>query len=77
MGILKVEIPRLLEAETKKIEGEVEELISLEEKRKLLSLFIDKVMKSAKRLSKEELVKLGKEVKKGRFEKLKRQGLCR
>lgn len=72
---LKVEIPDLLKEESVKIEREVEELISLEEKRKLLSLFIDEVMKGGKQLSKEELVKLGREIKEGRFEELKQKGL--
>lgn len=72
---LNVEIPRLLESDVDKIEQEVKGLISLEEKRKLLSLFVDEVMKGAKQLNKDELIKLGREVKKGRFEKLKQMGL--
>jgi hypothetical protein len=75
MAKLVVEVPELLGEEMGKIEREVKELISLEEKRKLLSLFIDEVMKGAKQLSEEELVELGREVKRGRFEKLKQSGL--
>ena len=75
MSELKVKIPELLEEESVKIEKDIEELISSEEKRKSLSLFIDEVMKGAKQLSKEELVELGRSVKKGRFEKLKQMGL--
>jgi SpoVK/Ycf46/Vps4 family AAA+-type ATPase len=75
MAKLVVEVPELLGEEMGKIEREVKELISLEEKRKLLSLFIDEVMKGAKQLSEEELVELGREVKRGRFEKLKQLGL--
>ena len=75
MAELKVKIPELLKEESVKIEKDIEELISSEEKRKLLSLFIDEVMKGAKQLSEEELVKLGRELKKGRFEKLKQMGL--
>jgi hypothetical protein len=51
------------------------ELISAEEKRKLISLFIDEVMKGAKQLTEDELIKLGREIKKGRFENLKKTGL--
>ena len=75
MSELKVKIPELLEEESVKIEKDIEELISSEEKRKLLSLFIDEVMKGSKQLSKEELIELGRSVKKGRFEKFKQMGL--
>ena len=75
MSELVVEVPGLLRGEVGKIEREIEELISWEEKRKLLSLFMDEVMKDAKQLSEDELVKLGREIKKGRFEKLKQMGL--
>jgi len=36
---------------------------------------MDEVMKGAKQLSGEELVKLGRDFRKGRFEKLKQMGL--
>ena len=75
MAELKVKIPRLLEEDTEKIERDVEELILSEEKRKRLALLIDDIMKGAKQLSEFELVKLGRDVKKGRFEKLKQMGL--
>jgi len=75
MSELVVEVPGLLRGEVGKLEREIEELISWEEKRKLLSLFMDEVMKDAKQLSADELVKLGREIKKGRFEKLKQMGL--
>lgn len=75
MAKLVVEVPELLEEEIGNIEKEVKELISLEEKHKLLSLFMDEVMKGAKQLSEEEIVELGREVKRGRFEKLKQLGL--
>lgn len=75
MAELKVEIPRLLEEDSKRLEEDVNEFIASEEKRKLLSLFIDDVMKGAKQLSDEELVKLSRDFKKGRFEKLKQMGL--
>jgi len=75
MAELKVKIPRLLEEDTEKIERDVEELILSEEKRKRLALLIDDIMKGAKQLSEFELVKLGRDVKKGRFEKLKQMGI--
>ena len=75
MAELKVKIPRLLEEDANKLEKDVEELIASEEKRKLLSLFVDEVMKGAKQLNEEKLLKLGRELKKGRFEKLKQMGL--
>ena len=75
MSELVVEVPGLLRGEVGKLEREIEELIAWEEKRKLLSLFMDEVMKDAKQLSEDELVKLGREFKKGRFEKHKQMGL--
>jgi len=75
MAELKVEIPKLLEKDAEKLEQDVKELIAEEEKRKLLSLFIDEVMKGAKQLSNEELVKFARDLKKGRFEELKQMGL--
>ena len=75
MAELKVEIPKLLEEDAEKLERDVEEFIAIEEKRKLLSLFIDEVMKGAKQLSNEELVAFARELKKGRFEELKHMGL--
>lgn len=75
MAELKIKIPKLLEEDASRLEKDVGEFISLEEKRKLLSLFIDGIMKSARQLSEDELVKLGRELKKGRFWKLKQMGL--
>ena len=75
MADLVVKVPGLLRDDVARIEKEVTEMISLEEKRKLLSMFIDEVMKGAKQLSKEELVELGREVKEGRSEKLRQMGL--
>ncbi|MDI6884449.1 MAG: hypothetical protein QMD00_04935 [Hadesarchaea archaeon] len=75
MAEIVVKIPEPLEEEAARIEREIKELVSSEEKRKLLSLFIDEVMKGAKQLSEEELVKLGREVKRGRAEKLREMGL--
>ncbi len=72
---LVVKIPEELKDETGRIEREVEGLISLEEKRKLLSRFINEVMKGSKQLSEEELIKLGREFKRGRAEKLRQKGL--
>lgn len=71
MAKIEINIPELLLEDSKKIEAEVDELISKEKKRKLLSLFLDEVMKDAGQLNEEELVKLGRAVKKGRYEKLK------
>ena len=71
---LKVKIPEMLKEETGSIEREIGELVAMEEKRKLLSLFLDDAMKGAAQLSNRELVRFGREIKKGRFGKLKRMG---
>ena len=75
MAEVVVEIPRLLRGDMSRIKSEVDELISMKEKRKLLSLFIDEVMKGAGQLSEDELVKMGRDFRKGRFEKLKSMGV--
>jgi hypothetical protein len=75
MPELVIDIPEMLKEDMERIKREVMELISAEEKRKLISLFIDEVMKGAKQLTEDELIKLGREIKKGRFEKLKKTGL--
>jgi len=41
----------------------------------LLSILIEEVMKGAKQLNEKEIVRLGREIKKGRAEKLKQLGL--
>ena len=76
MTELKFKIPGSLKGEVGKIEKDVDELISSEKKRKSLSVFMDEIMKGAKQLKEEELVKLGRVVKKGRFGKLKKMGLA-
>jgi hypothetical protein len=72
---LIIDVPGLLKEDMERIKKEVMELISAEEKRKLLNLFVDEAMKGTKQLTEDELIKLGREIKKGRFEKLKKMGL--
>jgi hypothetical protein len=66
MGEFKVHVPKSLEGEEKAIEIKVGGVISLEEKKKLLSDFIDETMKGAKQLNDKELVKMGRELKRSR-----------
>jgi hypothetical protein len=75
MAELEIKLPTILEGEKVRLAKRVEELVMLEAKRKKLLEFIDEVMKGAKQLSDEELVKFGREIKQGRFKKLKEQGL--
>lgn len=70
-----VKLPALLKEDAKKIEKEVQDFIEQEKKRKLLSILIEEVMKGTKQLNEKEIVKLGREIKKGRAEKLKQLGL--
>lgn len=72
---LTVEIPEILESERTRLKEEVEELISYETKRKTFLELTDELMKGAKQLSAEEIVKLSRKLKKGRFEQLKEEGL--
>ena len=66
MTELKFEIPTLLKDEAGKIKEEIKELIQLEEKRKLLSLLIDEMMKGARQLNQKDLTNLGRTVTRGR-----------
>lgn len=75
MGDLEIKIPKILEKEKPRLERQIEELVIFEEKRRKLLGFISEFMKGAKNLDDKELVKLGREIKKGRFKKLKKQGL--
>ncbi len=75
MAELEIKLPTILEGEKTRLEKRIEELLMLEAKRKKLLEFIDEVMKGAKQLSDEELVKFAREIKRGRFKELKRQRL--
>ena len=75
MDDLEIKLPKILKGEKPRLEKRIEELVVFEEKRKKLLGFIDELMKGAKNLGDEDLVKLGREIKQGRFKKLKKQGL--
>jgi hypothetical protein len=75
MAEIKVKIPKELEPEVDRIEREIEELVSSEQKSKLIAEFVDDVMKGASQLGEKELVELGRGMKRGRAEELRRLGL--
>jgi len=75
MDDLEIKLPEILKKEKPRLEKRIEELVIFEEKRKKLLSFIDEIMKGAKNLDQGDLVKLGREIKQGRFKKLKKQGL--
>ncbi len=75
MGDLEIKLPKILEKEKPRLEKQIEELVVFEEKRRKLLGFISELMKGTKNLDDKDLVKLGREIKKGRFKKLKKQGL--
>jgi len=75
MDDLEIKLPKILAKEKPRLEKRMEEIIIFEEKRKKLLGFIDEIMKGAKKLKNDDLVKLGRKVKKGRFDHLKKQGL--
>jgi hypothetical protein len=58
-----------------KLKKVLEEALLYEAKKRALLKFLDEMMKGAKQLSNEELVRLGREIKKGRYEQLKKKGL--
>ena len=76
MDELEIKLPKILEAEKSRLEKRIEELVVFEAKRKRLLTLIDEVMKDAKQLSDDEAVNLGRKIKQGRFNKLKKQGFC-
>lgn len=77
MAKVTVELPKGLEEKMKgiKLEKIIEEALLYEAKKRALLRFLDEMMKGAKQLSDKELVKLGRKIKKGRYEKLKKKGL--
>lgn len=75
MAEIKVKIPKELEPEVDRIEREIEELVSSEQKSKLIARFVDDAMKGASQLGEEELVELGRAMKRGRAEELRGLGL--
>jgi hypothetical protein len=75
MDDLEIKLPKILEREKPRLEKRIKELVIFEEKRKKLLSFIDGLMKGAKTLSDDDLVKLGRKLKQGRFKDLKKQGL--
>lgn len=75
MEELSVKIPKSLEGDKDMLEKKISELIMLEAKRKELIRLADETMKGSKQFSDKELVVLGRNLKKGRFKELKKQGL--
>jgi len=75
MSDLEIKLPKILEAEKLRLEQNIKELVVFEAKRKKLLAFMDEVMSGARQLSDRDLVKYGRELKQGRFKKLKKQGL--
>jgi len=75
MDDLEIKLPEILKKEKPRLEKRIEELVIFEEKRKKLLGFIDEIMKGGKNLNRADLVKFGREIKQGRFKKLKKQGL--
>ena len=75
MDDVEVKIPSILKKEKPQLEKRLEELVLFEEKRKKLLQFIDSLMKGGKNVGDDELVRLGRDLKKNRYETLKKQGL--
>ena len=75
MPKLEIKLPDVLRSERYRLERDIHELVIFETKRRMLLEFVDEVMKGAKQLSDEKLVKLGRKFKKGRYEQLKKRGL--
>jgi len=60
MDDLKIKLPKTLEDDKSRLERQIEELIASEEKSK------NELMKGVKNLIDDDLIKLGRELKKGR-----------
>jgi len=77
MTEIKVEVPKGIEEKLKgvKLEKVIEEALLHEARKRALIKLSDEMMKGAKQLSDEELVRLGRELKKGRYEDLRKKGL--
>lgn len=64
MEDLDIKLPDSLKDEKTQLKKRIGDLIVFEEKRKKLLRFIDEIMKDADHLDDEELVKLGRKLKK-------------
>jgi len=71
MADMRIRIPKSLESERKSLEIKVGNVISMEAKRKALSDFMDGLLSSGNQVGDEELIAIGRLVKKGRAEKLR------
>lgn len=69
MTRVTVELPEGVE---KKV---IEEALQYEAKKRALLNFLDEMMKGARQLPEKELVRLGRQIKKGRYEELRNKGL--
>lgn len=74
---VEFELPEDVEEKLKGINLEkvLEEALLYEAKKRALLKFFDEMMKGAKQLPDEELVELGRKIKKGRYERLRKKGL--
>jgi hypothetical protein len=73
MPELVIKIPERFKVDESELAKGVEEFIKLRLTRELLLERLDELLKNS-RLTEEECIELGREVKKGRFERLKQMG---
>ena len=76
MEKIEISIPGNLKSRKAEIERTVNELVFAEEKRRVLSLLLDRMMSGAEQLSDDDLVALGRKLKKGRFSELKKEEIA-
>ena len=75
MEEIKIKLPENLKERKVQLQRAMEKMVLEEEKRKTLSLLFEKLLSGGKQIPDEELVEMGRMVKKGRYTKLKEQGL--
>lgn len=73
MEEIRIRIPESLIKDRIKIERELADVVSSEEKIKLLSLFLDGIMENSNQINNDELVRLGRKIKEERFNRLEKQ----
>ena len=75
MTRINIEIPEELDREIKEFNLDVSEIIAKSIREELVKLMALKIIASKSKMTMEEAIELGRKMKRGRFEELKKKGL--
>ncbi len=75
MAELKIKVPNEIEREVKEFNLDVSKVVVESIKEELVRYAALKMIASRSQLTEEDAIELGRKIKKGRFERLKKEGL--